>query len=606
MQAWLDHDGQVAPIDLADLEDDLRRGRVPVGARLRYEPWTGDQALPIAQIPQLADAFEAPEACFVSWLRRPGVAWAWALLTGAISAVGAAQLMVRLGVLRDERVLAFFDAAPVGFDELLMAGQWWTPWSSQLSHSGPMHLLPNLGVIAYMGYRVERAYGPASLVLISVVSVATGSLAICLLEDLPAVGSSILGFGLWGAVLAIGFRMGDALSQQRVRGRYGFGSLPIFALLFASTLFTPQATHVGHAFGLFGGMAAAMVLASEAFEPQRQRLRAMLGNLSLAAFVVVLLSIGAPLLGGVTAVTGWPSERVEVEGVGATIDLPDRMAEHPARALGMQAWSTSVNSRAVVFVGLVALRAEVEAAEALAAQWADAVDGELRPVEPGSRWPQWQDHAWEVVDPDTGRVIDRIEEHVLARGSTLLRAGWRLDAPAEPNRQALYDHVLGSLVVGEPPTVVEARERLERNPSSPRMQYELARELALMAAADDLGEADGLLGGLAERDDGWAWDAVRLRLELWARASRRQGADFQGGGEGLAQAQGFVLRWLERAPPLDDQIHRPGVEVLVNTGACDQARAHAEGLRDRGEASQPLGDELLAVVAGCGNGDTRP
>lgn len=600
MQPELDHDGQTAPIDLADLEEDVRRGRIPGDARLRHAPWTGEWFRPLREIDALRDALDAPEARFAAWLRAPHFPWVTLGMATLVALAGLVQGLVASGRLDFEPLRTAFDLAPVGFDELILAGHWWTPWTSQLVHRGPMHLLPNIGVIAYMGYRVEKACGPGATLLVAASSVATGTLAICLLETLPAVGSSVLGFGLWGAVLALGFRMGDTLAHLRARGRYGFGSLPIFALLYAASLFNPGATHVGHLFGLVGGGAMAMVVASESLAPRRRVLGVGLRNAALAALVALVPMLTGPLLGRVPALLARPAEAVTVDAAGVTLDLPWRMTRYELRVLGMPGWTTSPNSRAVLYVDLVALREGADLQAALAEEWGRALEGELRPVPAAEAPAGWQAFAWQLHDPATGAPVDRIEERCLVRGRSVLRLGYRLDAAAEPARQALYDTVLDTARVSEPPTLSEARERLLRNPASPRMRYELARELARMADDGELAEADSLLGGLSERQDDWAWDAARLRLELWARLSARQGRDFRGGGAALAEAQAWVQGWLLRAPPLDDQIHRPGVEILVHTGACDAARSHARALVERGEASRSLGEDLLATVdAGC-------
>ena len=53
-------DGVEGDLFLHDLEDDIRHGRVPPTAELKYAPWTGDRFLPMGSLEALADAFGSP------------------------------------------------------------------------------------------------------------------------------------------------------------------------------------------------------------------------------------------------------------------------------------------------------------------------------------------------------------------------------------------------------------------------------------------------------------------------------------------------------------------------------------------------------------------
>ena len=64
MEAELDQDGQVRRVDVAELEDEIRRGQVSGRAKLRYAPWTGEDWVPIDEIAELVDALASPDACF--------------------------------------------------------------------------------------------------------------------------------------------------------------------------------------------------------------------------------------------------------------------------------------------------------------------------------------------------------------------------------------------------------------------------------------------------------------------------------------------------------------------------------------------------------------
>ena len=61
----------VTPIDIADLEEDLRQGRISAAFALKYEPWTGEEFRRLREIPELREALDSPNACFAQNLRNP-------------------------------------------------------------------------------------------------------------------------------------------------------------------------------------------------------------------------------------------------------------------------------------------------------------------------------------------------------------------------------------------------------------------------------------------------------------------------------------------------------------------------------------------------------
>ena len=73
---YLNRGGDTAPVDLNDLDDDIRWGRVPGSARLRYPPWTGERFLALDEISELADALDSPGARLAATLRSAPFPWA--------------------------------------------------------------------------------------------------------------------------------------------------------------------------------------------------------------------------------------------------------------------------------------------------------------------------------------------------------------------------------------------------------------------------------------------------------------------------------------------------------------------------------------------------
>ncbi|MEY3211320.1 MAG: hypothetical protein RIT28_1801, partial [Pseudomonadota bacterium] len=85
---------ETSPVDLEQLDDQLRQGLIPGDALLQHAPWTGDKFLPLTEIPQLADALAAPDALLAAFMRRRPFPTLSTALTALIAVTGAVQLVV--------------------------------------------------------------------------------------------------------------------------------------------------------------------------------------------------------------------------------------------------------------------------------------------------------------------------------------------------------------------------------------------------------------------------------------------------------------------------------------------------------------------------------
>jgi len=367
--------------------------------------------------------------------RPPLVALA---MTAVLAVAGTAQLAGQLGVPLPATAQRLFADGSVGYDELLMDGGWLRPWASQLVHGGPVHLLPNLAVVAVMSWRLERGLGPAALLVVATASVAAGTLGIACFEDLPAIGASVLAFGLWGGVLAMAFRSEEDIGVQGRSARHGLATLPLLALLFAASLLSPGTTLVGHVCGLLGGTAATVLVPAEAGLGGAKRARALVGNLAVALILALAPGVLGATAGRLPALAGWPRVAQPVDGTDAALALPVRMLRHPTTVAELPAWRTTNNSAAVLYAGISG-----EASPEPPLQ--EESTGILVPDEPAGRWPGWRDRAWRVVDPNSGQTIDRFEEHLRSTPSGTLRVGWRLGTATSRNRVALFESVLAPL-----------------------------------------------------------------------------------------------------------------------------------------------------------------
>ena len=331
--AELKHDGATVPVDLQDLDERVRIGVLPATAELRHAPWTGESWRLLGELPELRDAFRAPGARMAQRLAHAPTSWA---------AIGVSFLVVLFGGLQVASgmgwtfLLPFFENAAVGFDPMAFEGRFWAPYSSQLIHANfAVHLLGNLSVISYSGYRTERALGRDGYFVVAILSLLFGTLFVVLGQRDPVIGSSILAFGLLGAQLTIGFRFGDTLppSQRRF---YGFGNLLFAAVILAGTLSTANVSHTAHAGGFVGGMLGALLWKPQFLVASRSPkvLWPLLGALVLSP---MLLGPVLRVLPGAL----WGQQDVDVTKVGASLQVPGRFLAPVGQGIsvrGMPAW----------------------------------------------------------------------------------------------------------------------------------------------------------------------------------------------------------------------------------------------------------------------------
>ena len=389
-RAVLRHDGDTFPIDLADLSEDVRGGRLPGDAELHYEPWTLLDYVRLDQIPQLAEDFDAPDARLVASLSRFRWPWMATLVTLGILGIAVAQFRGHLPdvVYASERAERY----AAGWESVLFAQAWWTHLSSQVIHAGPMHVFGNLVAIAVSGWRVERALGWSGYLVVAAASLLLGSALVVLICPLPVVGSSTLGFGLLSAHVAIGFRYGDALPPS-MRGKYGFGVLPVLLLILLPNLTLPAVAHSAHLGGLVGGGLAALVVLPGTTAPKARVLGRRILNVVLTASLLLAPVALTPLMVRFPGlVLGW-YEDVEIEGTGVVLSLPWRVARNEGVLLAAAAWSTSPSSPDVLFGGLNRARTVHDAAR-LAKTWERGA--QLEVVEaPEPLGPGWTATAFE-------------------------------------------------------------------------------------------------------------------------------------------------------------------------------------------------------------------
>lgn len=551
-------DGEGGPVDLVDLEEDVRWGRVSADAELLHPPWTGRFYLRLAEIPQLRDALDAPAARLAARLRSqpfPAASIALGLLVFACALVQT---------LAPEQLAAWEGLGRVGWDAVFLNGQWWGGWTAHLLHwdRAPLvHAFANLTFILYCGMRVEQAWGVGGLLRVVAGAMAGGAIAVMLLSDLPVVGSSMIAFGLIGAQIAIGFRMDEAIPRGW-RGRYGWGNLLAVLLIFSLNKLIASAltggisgpgegvSHIGHTGGLLGGVAAVLVGTPAVLRPGRQDALAVAAWLSLPAALALLLPLSPQLVG-----MQWHTVEVEEADVSAVMPTAFR---HPASVGGLRGRVADPNTPEPFFLDRAVFSSYDARDDAdWGVWWARELDPGLSAVAPPPALEGWRGRAWES---DTWTVV----EYQQPQGVYLIRAGWAIrrdEVPELGARERLYRHILPSVSVGLPALLVEEAAKHGRNPASPDRQYRYAYELWRAGQAD---EADALLSALVTRSDGWEWDGARLRLQLLLTAP-----------PSTLPPAGWVAPFLD-APITDMAIHRMAIRWLAEVGDCAAAQAHSD------------------------------
>ncbi len=138
---------------------------------------------------------------------------------------------------------------------VLGRGEWWRIVTGGFMHGGLMHLALNMLALWQLGTFVEAALGARRMLAIYAIALAGGGLAIMYFAPGEVtVGASGAIFGLFGALLAIGVRLG-----ARGRGLIA-QTAPIVLINLAFTFAVPNISKGGHLGGLFTGFLAGLAL----------------------------------------------------------------------------------------------------------------------------------------------------------------------------------------------------------------------------------------------------------------------------------------------------------------------------------------------------------
>ena len=170
-------------------------------------------------------------------------------------------------------MLSAFGAPSSGMERVLVAGalipaavlqdgQWWRIVTGAFLHGGLLHIGVNMMSLWFLGRFIELALGSWRMFVVYMFSLVVSGLGIVYFSDpmVPTVGASGAIFGLFGALFAIGFKLGKP-GMNLVRANIG-----ILVLNLIITFTVPQISWQAHVAGLLAGFALTYALY---FPPRR-------------------------------------------------------------------------------------------------------------------------------------------------------------------------------------------------------------------------------------------------------------------------------------------------------------------------------------------------
>lgn len=141
----------------------------------------------------------------------------------------------------------------------ISAGHWWIIFTSAFMHSatlpqGLLHIGFNMLVLSQLGPLVENLAGRWRMLVIYVLAIAGAGLSVYFFNyQYPTLGASGAIFGIFGAIIAFGLRLGDA-GRALINQYWGF----IVVNLIIGFV-TPGVSNAAHIGGLITGFLAGLV-----------------------------------------------------------------------------------------------------------------------------------------------------------------------------------------------------------------------------------------------------------------------------------------------------------------------------------------------------------
>jgi membrane associated rhomboid family serine protease len=139
---------------------------------------------------------------------------------------------------------------------VLQDGQWWRIVTGAFLHEGLLHIGVNMLSLWSVGRFIEFALGPWRTLLVYAVSLVASGLGVIYLSapNVPTLGASGAIFGLFGALFAVGFKLGKP-GMDLVRANVG-----ILVINLIITFTIPAISWPAHVAGLLAGFIATFAI----------------------------------------------------------------------------------------------------------------------------------------------------------------------------------------------------------------------------------------------------------------------------------------------------------------------------------------------------------
>ena len=162
--------------------------------------------------------------------------------------VGGPGMLSGFGGAGEERVLVAGALIPAA---VLRDGEWWRIFTGAFLHGGLIHIGVNMMSLWFLGRFIEYALGPWRMLFVYMTSLVASGLGVVFFSNpmVPTIGASGAIFGLFGALFAIGLKLGKP-GMNLVRANVG-----ILVLNLIITFTVPAISWQAHVAGLLAGFA---------------------------------------------------------------------------------------------------------------------------------------------------------------------------------------------------------------------------------------------------------------------------------------------------------------------------------------------------------------